>query len=253
MKYLVQTNNITEEKSKIVDWDRVIVDTTDNSVYTIKGDGYNLIDLGLPSGTLWMDRNIGAKKIEDYGLYFAWGETQGYTADEVGKTKQFSWADYKYANGDEDKLTKYCSASSFGNEGYTDNLTELELSDDAAYAYTNGKCNMPTYEQIHELDDFTDMIFTTKDNVEGTLVVSKVNNNTMFLPHTGVYYNGTQHKGFKGYSMHWSTYFTRDKTNNIYGWLLRTDKSINNNALVIDSGCDEYDRCFGCSIRGVKI
>ena len=52
---------------------------------------YQLIDLGLPSGTLWMDMNIGASSPEDAGLYFAWGETQGYIADEVGKTKQFNW------------------------------------------------------------------------------------------------------------------------------------------------------------------
>ena len=57
---------------------------------------YELIDLGLPSGTLWMDRNIGASSPEDAGLYFAWGETQGYTADEVGRTRKFIWKDYKF-------------------------------------------------------------------------------------------------------------------------------------------------------------
>lgn len=48
---------------------------------------YELVDLGLPSGTLWMDRNISASSPEDAVLYFAWGETQGYTTDEVGKAK----------------------------------------------------------------------------------------------------------------------------------------------------------------------
>ena len=34
------------------------------------------VDLGLPSGTLWADRNVGANAVTDFGDYFAWGETQ---------------------------------------------------------------------------------------------------------------------------------------------------------------------------------
>lgn len=47
-------------------------------------DSYKAIDLGLPSGILWADRNIGAATPEDSGLYFQWGDTQGYTAEQVG-------------------------------------------------------------------------------------------------------------------------------------------------------------------------
>jgi len=54
---------------------------------------YEYVDLGLPSGTLWAKCNIGANSETDYGLYFAWGETQGY-AD--ASTKAFSWSDYKF-------------------------------------------------------------------------------------------------------------------------------------------------------------
>ena len=194
MKYLVQTDNIIEEKDKDLDYDRIVLDNTDGNVYVIEPK-YKLIDLGLPSGTLWMDRNVGAEKDTDYGLYFAWGETQGYTADEVGKTKQFDWSDYKYANGAYNKLTKYCNDSDYGNDGYTDNLTELELSDDAAYTYTNGKAKMPTRTQLQELIDETTYTLATKDGVRGGLFTSKVNSKSIFVPHAGYYYNGSQIKG----------------------------------------------------------
>ena len=47
-------------------------------------NGYDYVDLGLPSGTLWATMNVGASKPSDAGLYFQWGDTQGYTADQVG-------------------------------------------------------------------------------------------------------------------------------------------------------------------------
>ena len=115
---------------------------------------YQLIDLGLPSGTLWMDRNIGASCPEDAGLYFAWGETQGYTADEVGKIKQFGWEDYKF--GMLDKLTKY-------NE--TDGLTTLETVDDAV-SQNISDCTMPTDGQIVELIKETDVYCIKVDGTE---------------------------------------------------------------------------------------
>jgi len=111
-----------------------------------------LIDLGLTSGTLWMDRNVGASSPEDAGLYFAWGETTGYTADEVGKTKQFSWDDYKYGNS----LTKY---------NKTDGLTTLETTDDAVLQNVH-KYSMPTKEQIVELIKETDVYCIKADGTE---------------------------------------------------------------------------------------
>ena len=59
---------------------------------------YEAVDLGLPSGTKWAAQNVGARKPSDAGLYFQWGDTSGYTADQVGKDKQFAsdWSDYKW-------------------------------------------------------------------------------------------------------------------------------------------------------------
>ena len=115
---------------------------------------YELVDLGLPSGTLWMDRNIGASSPEDAGLYFAWGETQGYTVDEAIKLSKFDWPNYKF--GTEDNLTKYNS---------TDGLTTLETTDDAVLQNVH-KYSMPTKEQVVELIKETDVYCIKADDTE---------------------------------------------------------------------------------------
>ena len=61
-----------------------------------------MVDLGLPSGTLWATCNIGAYCPEDYGDYFAWGETLGYLD---GKSV-FNWITYKWCNGTYDTQNK---------------------------------------------------------------------------------------------------------------------------------------------------
>ena len=152
---------------------------------------YNLIDLGLPSGTLWMDRNVGASSPEDAGLYFAWGETIGYTADKVSKAKKFKWKDYKYANGKKDKLTKYCNNPRYGNDGYTDSLITLGVTDDTVNKYTNGKCRIPTNEQLRELIIETTSTWTTQNGISGRLFTSNTNGNSIFVPAAGYGSNGS--------------------------------------------------------------
>lgn len=202
---------------------------------------YNLVDLGLSSGTLWMDRNIGASSPEDYGLYFAWGETQGYSG--ITSDKQFSWTDYKYANGAKNKLTKYCNDSYYGNDGFTDNLTELELSDDAAYGYTNGKCKMPTKAQFQELIDETDYTWTTQNGVKGGLFTSKTNGNSIFVPTAGYCIAGSQY--YVGeYGELWSSSLYEKSPNCAWGLALRRRGGLT------DSG---YGHFYGLSVRGVKV
>ena len=214
---------------------RMLLSQTDNWEY-------NLVDLGLTSGTLWADRNIGASSPEDYRPFFAWGETQCYTANEVGTKKNFDWNDYKYANGASDKLTKYCNDSSYGNDGFTDNLTELELSDDAAYAYTNGKCKIPTKEQLQELIDETDYTWTTQNGVNGGLFTSKTNGNSIFVPAAGGCYYGSQlYVGEYGYL--WSSSLNESNPND--AWYLGFGSGV----VSLSNGC----RYYGLSVRGVKV
>ena len=135
------------------------------------------VDLGLPSGTLWATYNIGASSPEEYGDYYAWGETETKFA--------YSWSNYKYANGDRTKLTKYCNKSNYGNNGYTDSRTVLEKSDDVAYQkWGSGWC-MPTQKQFQELYDNCTTEWTTKNGKYGRLFTSKLNDKTLFFPAAG--------------------------------------------------------------------
>ena len=87
--------------------------------------GHVYIDLGLPSGALWATCNVGADNPEDYGDYFAWGETQ--------PKDSYSWDNYLYGSG-YNQLTKYCYDSYYGYNGFADTLTVLLPEDDAVTA-----------------------------------------------------------------------------------------------------------------------
>lgn len=149
----------------------------------INNNGYEYVDLGLPSGTLWATCNVGADNPSDYGLYFQWGDTQGYTADQVetGKGKKkfaIDWSDYKWYNGG--KFTKYTTYGS-----------ALELEDDAAHAHMGGDWHMPTSEQIKELMDSTTSELATMDGVDGRLFTSKKDSSkSIFIPAAGYALDG---------------------------------------------------------------
>ena len=133
------------------------------------------VDLGLPSGLLWADRNVGAQSPEDYGNYYAWGETK---PKEV-----YDWTTYAYGN-DDDALTKYCYKSDFGLNGFTDNLTTLEASDDAATVNLGGKARTPTQDEWKELINNTTSTWTTRNGVYGRLLTAP-NGKSIFLPAAG--------------------------------------------------------------------
>ena len=151
-------------------------------------DGYHphMIDLGLPSGTKWACCNVGASSPEEYGLYFAWGETQGNTSD-TSDGHSFDWESYKWCNGSNDTMTKYCVDSSCGYNGFTDGLTELLPEDDAATANWGSGWRMPSDGQFEELinNEYTTTGWTTLNGVNDRKITSKVNGNTIFLPAAG--------------------------------------------------------------------
>ncbi len=154
------------------------------------------VDLGLPSGTLWATCNIGANSPEEYGDYFAWGETEGY---HDGKTV-FLWSTYKWCNGSYDNLTKYCNDSSYGNfqwdkngryYHFTDDKYMLDLEDDAAYVNLGPAWRMPSKQQFQELinSSYTTTAWTTLNGVYGRKITSKKNGNSIFLPAAGRRYD----------------------------------------------------------------
>ena len=156
--------------------------------FTTTNDEHVYVDLGLPSGLLWATCNVGADSPEDYGDYFAWGET---TPKDT-----YDWSTYQYCNGSNNMLTKYCTNADFGNNGYVDNLTTLLPEDDAATANWGEGWRMPTKEEWQELYNNTTHTWTTQNGVNGRLFTAS-NGNSLFLPAAGyrsnssLYYAGS--------------------------------------------------------------
>ena len=135
------------------------------------------VDLGLPSGLLWAACNLGAAAPEDYGDYFAWGETEPKSF--------YDWKTYQYCISTNTILIKYCNNASYGINGFTDDLTTLLPEDDAATANWDNGWRMPTQYEWYELLVNTTNVWTTRNGVNGRLFTSKTNGNTLFLPAAG--------------------------------------------------------------------
>ena len=147
-------------------------------------DEHEWVDLGLPSGTLWATCNVGASSPEEYGDYFAWGETE--------PKEDYSWSTYKWCNGSYNTLTKYCT-NSFN--GVVDNKTELDLEDDAAYVNWGPSWRMPSSAQIGELLDNCSWLWATRNRVSGVQVIGP-NGASLFLPAAGLWNgNSIEHAG----------------------------------------------------------
>ena len=158
---------------------------TEGIEVTLSGSGSDhlYVDLGLPSGLLWATCNVGADTPEGYGDYFAWGET--------APKDTYNWSTYQYCNGSYNTLTKYCQNSSYGYNGFTDDLTTLEPGDDAATANWGNGWRMPTKEEWQELYNNTTNTWTTQNGVDGRLFTA-TNGNSLFLPAAGYRY-GSSH------------------------------------------------------------
>ena len=164
------------------------------------------VDLGLPSGTLWATRNVGAAKPEDYGGHFAWGETE---------TKEtYNWNTYKWCNGNEWAITKYDPL------WYDD--PELELEDDAAFVNCGPNWRMPSQAQFEELCNDCSWQWTTVNGVNGNLVTGP-NGNSIFLPAAGYRSSSSvTHEGRRGY--YWSR--TVDYAHEQYAYNLSFESNI---------------------------
>ena len=142
---------------------------------------HEYVDLGLPSGLKWATCNVGATTPEEYGDYFAWGETQ--------PKENYHWTTYLHCNGTSKTITKYCNNSSFGNNGFTDNKIILDPEDDAATVNWGGLWRMPTYDEFDELKTKCTWIWATQSGVNGYKVTG-LNGNSIFLPAAGTFTSG---------------------------------------------------------------
>lgn len=153
--------------------------------YKVNNNGFEYIDLELPSGTLWATMNVGASKPSDYGLYFQWGDTVGCTADNVGNgngKKKFVLDDYKwYANNDEETFSQDTSPGK-----------KLYLQDDAANTNMGGDWHIPSPKQIEELIVNTNSDWTSLNGVNGMKFTSKKDaSKSIFIPASGSAWEGS--------------------------------------------------------------
>ena len=147
---------------------------------TINNNGFDYVDLGLPSGTKWATMNVGASKPSDFGLNFQWGSDSNF--------------------------------SKYNTSGDT-----LDLEDDAANIHMGGDWHMPTPTQILELINETDNTWTTQDGINGRLFTSKNNGKSIFIPAAGYAWNGLLYDvGSTGYV--WSSVLS--SSNVYYGQYL---------------------------------
>ncbi len=191
-------------------------------------DGVVAVDLDLPSGTLWANMNVGATSVSDNGLYFAWGETVGYTGD-TSDGRLFDLANYKWmkeGQSDWKSINKYQTAdgttdacwyqynwNTLDYDFIGDGLTELLSVDDVAHAYWGGDWHMPTRDEIEELVENTTYEWITTGGVSGAKFTSKTNGNAIFLPAAGFRQNDELNDaGSCGY--YWSSMLYESYPNN---------------------------------------
>ena len=145
-----------------------------------------IVDLGL--SVKWASFNLGASKPEEYGDYYAWGETEPHYISQDpliwkdGKTG-YDWDSYKWGmwSGGAVVLTKYSPSADYGYNGYTDGKTFLDPEDDAAHVNLGGNWRMPTWDELNELRTNCSWEWTVKNGVNGRLVTGP-NGNSIFLP-----------------------------------------------------------------------
>ena len=192
----------------------------------INANGYEYVDLGLPSGLMWAAYNVGATKPEEYGGYYAWGETEEKT--------DYSWETYKWCNGSAATMTKYCTDSSYGT---VDNKTVLDPEDDVAHVEWGGSWRMPTFEEQKELLNNCDWTWTTLNGVNGYRVTGP-NGNSIFLPAAG-FRNG-------------SGVFFRGSNGDYWSGLLNGSCSDSAYYLYFESGGQGWGNDYRCGGRSVR-
>ena len=173
----------------------VIADATYTAIFAAAPtagteNGHAWVDLGLPSGLKWATCNVGATFPEEYGDYFAWGET---TTKET-----YEWSTYTLTTDGGTTFIKYNT---------TDGKTTLDLTDDAARANWGGAWRMPTDAEWQELIDNCTWTWTEnykETGIKGYEVKSKTNENSIFLPAAGFRsYGGLYNAG--SYGDYWSS------------------------------------------------
>lgn len=217
----------------------------------IKNDPY-IVNLGLPSGTLWARDNFGISpkhvfvhSNDFYGNYYAWGE--------IRKKNKYTWKNYKWAVAKYNWITKYCTDKDFSDPlVHIDGLTKLLYEDDVVYnsklQIKDYKFKIPSYEQFKELLQYTTQTYAIGtmgfndplDNLNGLWLKSKINGNEIFFPCAG--HNG-QHAQKEKIGAYWTSDLSNRSTLYSYAFIFDTMKE--------QLELNEVERYRGLSIRPV--
>ena len=181
------------------------------------------VDLALPSGVLWADKNIGATTPYEDGLYFSWGNITGHTGDDG----------YDFGTDNDGPYASTPGAELTGN-------IPTNGTYDAARHNMGAPWRMPTVGEFQELVANCDSEWTDEDGVAGRLFTSRINGNSIFFPASG-YRNGTGLNLRGSYGLYWSSSLS-SQTNgyNLYFNSTGVIPAYNNN------------RFYGFSVRAVQ-
>lgn len=181
-------------------------------MYVIRGDiPEGAVDLGL--SVYWASCNIGSSNPEEFGDYYAWGESETYYSQlepivwKEGKDAGYNWQSYKWSNGSQNTLTKYCpeyNPQYWAGSGSPDGRHTLEKGsdgDDVASKTLGGKWRMPTENEMRELLNNCLWTLSTKNGIKGWEVQSKAegNTNSIFIPISGYWYGKKFSRGSTAY------------------------------------------------------
>ena len=229
MKHLIET--IDSSSLPIVEYDRLILNSTTNDVLVRGGVTYEYVNLGLPSGLKWAKCNIGAETETDYGDFFMWGSVTPNTPDEC------TWAKAPFNGGASDYDSGYFN--SVKDTVCPNNVLAKEY--DAATQIMGGDWRMPTDTEIQELLDNTTNEWTQVNGVNGRKFTSKINGNTIFIPAAGLCGDGSVNGvGSDGYV--WSS--SLNTSYPYYAWYLYFGSG--------DCYMSNDGRYYGQSVRGVR-
>ena len=200
-------------------------------IYGLKpldANGYDYVDMG--EAGKWATCNVGATSPEESGLYFQWGDTQGYTAEQViNGEKEFLLTDYKYAD-----------------ENFTD---VLQPEDDAAHVHMGGDWRMPTSDEFVKLYDLCKRSWVYDyegTGVSGSLFTLKTDSSKQLFFTAAGYCNGKVRDD--GYSSRvWSSSSYTDMDNNYYQYGIGL---LYPNMGGVSPDC-WFDRYWGLSVRGI--
>ena len=201
----------------------------ERSEFTLATSG--TVDMG--SSVKWAAYNLGAVKPEEYGDFFAWGETK--------PKSNYIWSTYKWCNGTNYKITKYCTNSSYWDSSEPmDNKTILDPEDDAAHVGWGDSWRMPTSEECMALVENCIWEWTSSEGIYGDMVYYFEGGNALFLPAAG-FYDGTEHQRIGVNAVYRSSSIGPDRPDSTFGF----------SSSSVYVGWNYYDRFLGVPIRPV--